>query len=55
MLVSNVQTELLCRVEVPRLPKGAAGVYLKHAVTPEHLAMVGVAVWTSSIKSLSIS
>jgi len=35
--------ELLCRVEVPRLPKGAAGVYLKHAVTPEHLAMVGVA------------
>ncbi|MFQ5852651.1 MAG: FAD binding domain-containing protein, partial [Candidatus Binatia bacterium] len=35
--------ELLCRVEVPMLPKGAVGVYLKHSITPEDLAMVGVA------------
>ena len=36
--------ELLLRVEIPKLPKGAAGVYLKHAVSPEDLAIVGVAV-----------
>lgn len=36
--------ELLCRVEIPKLPAGARGVYLKHAISPEDLAMVGVAV-----------
>ena len=36
--------ELLSRVEIPKLPKGAAGVYLKHAISPEDLAIVGVAV-----------
>jgi carbon-monoxide dehydrogenase medium subunit len=36
--------ELLVRVEIPQLPKGAAGVYLKHAISPEDLAIVGVAV-----------
>jgi len=36
--------ELLCKVEIPKLPKGAAGVYLKHAISPEDLAIVGVAV-----------
>ncbi len=35
--------ELLCEVRVPRPPRGSAGVYLKYAVTPEHLAIVGVA------------
>ena len=36
--------ELLCRVEIPKLPKGARGVYLKHAISAEDLAIVGVAV-----------
>ena len=36
--------ELLCRVEIPQPPKGAVGVYLKHAISPEDLAIVGVAV-----------
>jgi aerobic carbon-monoxide dehydrogenase medium subunit len=36
--------ELLLRVQIPKLPRGAAGVYLKHAVSPEDLAIVGVAV-----------
>jgi carbon-monoxide dehydrogenase medium subunit len=35
--------EILCRVEVPKLPEGAAGVYLKHAISSEDLAIVGVA------------
>src|SRR5499433_238727 len=36
--------ELLCRIEVPMLPNGAAGVYLKHAISSEDLAIAGVAV-----------
>lgn len=36
--------ELLCRIEVPVLPDGAAGVYLKHAISSEDLAIAGVAV-----------
>lgn len=36
--------ELLTRVEVPALPNGAAGVYLKHAISAEDLAIAGVAV-----------
>ena len=36
--------ELLCGVEVPKLPDGASGVYLKHAISSEDLAIVGVAV-----------
>lgn len=36
--------ELLYRVEVPKLPKGASGIYLKHAISSEDLAIVGVAV-----------
>jgi aerobic carbon-monoxide dehydrogenase medium subunit len=36
--------ELLCGVEVPKLPSGASGVYLKHAISSEDLAIVGVAV-----------
>ena len=35
--------ELLCAVEVPKLPEGASGVYLKHAISSEDLAIVGVA------------
>ncbi|MBI4528725.1 MAG: xanthine dehydrogenase family protein subunit M [Deltaproteobacteria bacterium] len=35
--------ELVCQVTVPKLARGSAGVYLKQAVTPEHLAIVGVA------------
>jgi carbon-monoxide dehydrogenase medium subunit len=36
--------ELLCRIEVPKLPAGASGVYLKHAISSEDLAIVGAAV-----------
>lgn len=36
--------ELLCRVDLALPPEGAAGVYLKHAITSEDLAMAGVAV-----------
>ena len=36
--------ELLCRVEVPKLPDRASGIYLKHAISSEDLAIVGVAV-----------
>ena len=35
--------ELLCAVEVPKLPDGASGVYLKHSISSEDLAIVGVA------------
>ncbi len=35
--------EILCRIEIEHAPAGAAGVYLKHAISPEDLAMVGVA------------
>jgi len=35
--------ELLCGVEIPKLPEGASGVYLKHAISSEDLAIVGVA------------
>jgi aerobic carbon-monoxide dehydrogenase medium subunit len=36
--------ELLTRVEVPALPNEAKGVYLKHAISSEDLAIAGVAV-----------
>lgn len=36
--------ELLTRVEVPALPNEATGVYLKHAISSEDLAIAGVAV-----------
>lgn len=36
--------ELLCGVEIPKLPSGTPGVYLKHAISSEDLAIVGVAV-----------
>jgi carbon-monoxide dehydrogenase medium subunit len=36
--------ELLCSIEVPKLPEGASGVYLKHAISSEDLAIAGVAV-----------
>ena len=36
--------EILSRVEIPTLPKGARGAYIKHAITPEDLAIAGVAV-----------
>ena len=36
--------ELLCGVEIPKLPAGASGVYLKHAISSEDLAIAGVAV-----------
>jgi len=36
--------EIVCRIEAPRLPQGATGVYLKHAISPEDMAIVGVAV-----------
>ncbi len=35
--------EILCRIEIEHAPAGTAGVYLKHAISPEDLAMVGVA------------
>jgi carbon-monoxide dehydrogenase medium subunit len=36
--------ELLLSIEIPKLPERAKGVYLKHAISPEDLAIVGVAV-----------
>ena len=36
--------ELLCSVEIPLLPAKACGVYLKHAISAEDLAITGVAV-----------
>jgi len=36
--------ELVCSIEVPALPRGASGVYLKHAISSEDLAIAGVAV-----------
>jgi carbon-monoxide dehydrogenase medium subunit len=36
--------EILCSVEIPKLPGGASGCYLKHAISPEDLAIAGVAV-----------
>lgn len=36
--------ELLWRIEVPKLPAGASGVYLKHAISSEDLAIAGAAV-----------
>ena len=36
--------ELLCGVEIPKSPAGTSGVYLKHAISSEDLAIVGVAV-----------
>ena len=35
--------EILCRIEIEHAPAGAGGVYLKHAISPEDLAIVGVA------------
>lgn len=36
--------EILCRVNIPTLPQGACGAYIKHAISPEDLAIAGVAV-----------
>lgn len=36
--------EILCAVTIPNLPNKASGVYLKHAISSEDLAIVGVAV-----------
>jgi CO/xanthine dehydrogenase FAD-binding subunit len=36
--------EILCRVEIPALPKGATGTYIKHSISSEDLAIAGVAV-----------
>ena len=36
--------ELLCGVEIPKSSSGTSGVYLKHAISSEDLAIVGVAV-----------
>jgi aerobic carbon-monoxide dehydrogenase medium subunit len=36
--------EILCSVEMPQLPAKAVGVYLKHAISAEDLAIAGVAV-----------
>jgi len=36
--------ELLCSVEIPLLPAKASGVYLKHAISAEDLAIAGAAV-----------
>jgi aerobic carbon-monoxide dehydrogenase medium subunit len=36
--------EILCRLNIPKLPLRARGVYLKHAISPEDMAMLGVAV-----------
>ena len=36
--------EILSRVKIPTLPEGARGAYIKHAITPEDLAIAGVAV-----------
>jgi carbon-monoxide dehydrogenase medium subunit len=36
--------EILSRVEIPILPQGARGAYIKHAISPEDLAIAGVAV-----------
>jgi carbon-monoxide dehydrogenase medium subunit len=36
--------EILCRVTIPNLPNRASGVYLKHAISSEDLAIVGVAI-----------
>ncbi len=35
--------EILCRIDIEHPPANAAGVYLKHAISPEDLAIVGVA------------
>lgn len=36
--------EILCRVEIPALPQGARGVYLKHSISAEDLAIASAAV-----------
>jgi len=36
--------EILSRVEIPALPQGARGAYIKHSISPEDLAIAGVAV-----------
>jgi aerobic carbon-monoxide dehydrogenase medium subunit len=36
--------EILSRVEIPTLPEGARGAYIKHSISPEDLAIAGVAV-----------
>ena len=35
--------EILCRIDIEHLPADAVGVYLKHAISPEDLAIVSVA------------
>lgn len=36
--------EILSRVEIPALPQGARGAYIKHSISPEDLAIASVAV-----------
>ncbi|HEY2918486.1 MAG TPA: xanthine dehydrogenase family protein subunit M [Candidatus Binatia bacterium] len=36
--------EILSRVEIPTLPQGARGAYIKHSISPEDLAIASVAV-----------
>ena len=36
--------EILARVEIPTLPQRARGAYIKHSISPEDLAIAGVAV-----------
>jgi carbon-monoxide dehydrogenase medium subunit len=36
--------EILSRVDIPTLPEGACGAYIKHSISPEDLAIAGVAV-----------
>jgi carbon-monoxide dehydrogenase medium subunit len=36
--------EILLRVEIPALPRGAHAAYVKHSISPEDLAIAGVAV-----------
>ena len=36
--------EILSRVDIPTLPQGACGAYIKHSISPEDLAIAGVAV-----------
>jgi CO/xanthine dehydrogenase FAD-binding subunit len=34
--------EILSRVDIPTLPQGACGAYIKHSISPEDLAIAGV-------------
>ncbi|MGH7817403.1 MAG: FAD binding domain-containing protein [Candidatus Binatia bacterium] len=54
--------EILSRVEIPTLPQGARGIYIKHSISAEDLAIAGVAVVvipdenkTGSVRELRIA